>query len=256
MMRHRILVVENDRGVREVVALALGETYDVEEAATGAEALGVVRREPFAAVVLDYRLPDQTGLEVLSQIKTTQPGLPVVMITGFGSEGVCASALKLGIRDYFPKPLSVFDLRRSLDQILSDEPRREHWELGDRRRDDLVLARLRGQPDLRIQRAVAMIQHHYWEHLALPGLAHEVGMSKRGLSRRFREVMGMTLRRYLVRVRLEKAQELLVAKQASITEIALAVGFGDLPRFDKVFKRYTGHTPSAHRSQTFAESNK
>lgn len=256
MTRDRILVVEDDQGVREVLALALDGTYDVKQAATGAEALGVARREPLAAVVLDYRLPDQTGLEVLSQLRSTHPGLPVVMITGFGSEGVCASALKLGIRDYFHKPFSVFDVRRSLDQILSDESRRGHGELGDRRRDQFVLARLRGQPDLRIQKTVAMIQHHYWDHLTLQVLAHEVAMSKYGLSRRFREVMGMTLRGYLVRVRLEKAQELLIAKQASITEIALAVGFADLPRFDKVFKRYTGFTPSAYRSRTFAESNK
>jgi YesN/AraC family two-component response regulator len=254
--RDRILVVVDDQRVREVLALSLGGTYDVKQAATGAEALGVVSRVPLAAVILDYRLPDQTGLEVLSQIRSTDPGLPVVMITGYGSEGVCASALKLGIRDYFPKPQSVFDLRRSLDQILSDESRRGHRELGDRGRGQLVLARLRDQPDLRIQKIVAMIQHHYWNHLTLPMLAREVGMSKCGLSRRFREVMGMTLRGYLMRVRLEKAQDLLIAKQAPITEIALAVGFGDLPRFDKVFKRYSGCTPSAYRSRTFAESNK
>jgi transcriptional regulator GlxA family with amidase domain len=106
---------------------------------------------------------------------------------------------------------------------------------------------------LRIQKTVTLIHHHYWGHLTLPVLAHEVGMSERRLSRRFREVMGMTLRGYLVRVRLEKAQALLTAKQDSITEIAMAVGFGDLPRFDKMFKRYTGFTPSAYRSQTSNE---
>src|SRR5262245_46071350 len=245
MPRDGILVVEDDEAVREVVALALSEAYEVKQAATGTEALDVVRREPVAAVVLDYRLPDQTGLDVLRQIKSTNPALPVVMMTGYGSEGVCAAALKLGIRDYFPKPLNVFDLRRSLDHILSHDSTRAH-----RRGDETTWARLRGQPDLRIQKTVALIHHHYWGHLTLPVLAHEVGMSERRLSRRFREVMGMTLRAYLVRVRLEKAQALLTAKQDSITEIAMAVGFGDLPRFDKMFKRYTGFTPSAYRSQT------
>ena len=248
MPRNRILLVEDDRRVREVVALVLGEAYDVKEAGTGAEALGVMLREPIAAVVLDYRLPDQTGLDVLTRIQSIFPGLPVVMMTGYGSEGVCAAALKLGIRDYFPKPLNVFELRRSLDHILSHESTGAH-----RRRDESVSTRLRGQPDLRIQKTVALIHHHYWGHLTLPVLAHEVGMSKRRLSRRFREVMGMTLRGYLVRVRLEKAQALLTAKQDSITEIAMAVGFGDLPRFDKMFKRYTGFTPSAYRLQASNE---
>ena len=248
MPRNRILLVEDDQRVREVVALILSEAYDVKEAATGAEALSIMLREPVAAIVIDYRLPDQTGLEVLTQIRSIFPGLPAVMMTGYGSEGVCAAALKLGIRDYFPKPLNVFDLRRSLDHILTDDSPRVH-----RRPDESVSARIQGQPDLRIQKTVALIHHHYWGHLTLPVLAHKVGMSERRLSRRFREVMGMTLRGYLVQVRLEKAQALLTARQDSITEIAMAVGFGDLPRFDKMFKRYTGYTPSAYRLQASNE---
>jgi DNA-binding response OmpR family regulator len=139
------------------VALALSEAYDVQQAATGAEALGIVRREPVAAVVLDYRLPDQTGLDVLSQIKSAQPRLPVIMMTGYGSEGVCASALKLGIRDYFPKPLSVFDLRQSLGRILAEDRPGSREALGNREQDRWAQARLRGQPDLRIQKAAVLI---------------------------------------------------------------------------------------------------
>jgi two-component system, response regulator YesN len=249
MRRERVLVVEDDQGVREVVTLALSEAYDVKQATTGTEALSIMRREPVAAVVLDYRLPDQTGLEVLSEIKSAQPGLPVIMMTGYGSEGVCASAFRLGIRDYFPKPLSVFDLRRSLGHILSQDGGEGYEEPDDQRRDQLLLARLRDQPDLRIQKAVALIQQHYWDHLTLPDLAHQVGMSKYHLSRRFREVMGVTLRGYLLRVRLEKAKALLSIMKASITEVAVAVGFNDLPRFDKLFKRYTGVTPSSFRDR-------
>jgi len=240
-------VVEDDQRVREVVTLALSEAYDVTEAATGTEALDIVRRGPVAAVVLDYRLPDRTGLEVLSAIKSALPELPVVMMTGYGSEGVCASAFKLGVRDYFAKPLSVFDLTRTLDRILSGDREAGHEVSGYQSRDQLVLARLRDQPDLRIQKAAVLIQQRYWDHLTLPGLARQVGMSKYRLSRRFREVMGVTLRGYLLRVRLEKAKALLSVMQASITEVALTVGFSDLPRFDKLFKRYTGVTPSSFR---------
>src|SRR5437667_766462 len=146
MERERILVVEDDQGVREVLTLALSEAYDVKQAATGTEARDIVRREPLAAVVLDYRLPDRTGLEVLSEIKSTMPGLPVVMMTGYGSEGVCASALKLGVRDYFAKPLSVFDLTLTLGRILSADREEGHEVSGyQSHRDRLVLARLRDQ---------------------------------------------------------------------------------------------------------------
>ena len=80
-------------------------------------------------------------------------------------------------------------------------------------------------------------------------------MSKSLLSRRFKEVAGMTFRGYLLRVRLERAKTLLSRKHASITEVAHSVGFGDLPRFDKLFKRYTGLTPSAYRARHVGPSS-
>jgi AraC-like DNA-binding protein len=61
--------------------------------------------------------------------------------------------------------------------------------------------------------------------------------------------MGISFRAYLLRVRLERAKHLLAHRRASITEVAQAVGFGDLPRFDKLFKRDTGVTPSTYRSR-------
>jgi two-component system response regulator YesN len=58
----------------------------------------------------------------------------------------------------------------------------------------------------------------------------------------------MTFRDYVLRVRIERAKVLLADRHVSISEVAQNVGFGDLPHFDKVFKRYAGITPSAYRS--------
>ena len=82
MARPQVLLVDDERRLREVVTLFLSEAYDVKQAATGDEAIRIVRREPVAAVVLDYRLPDRSGLEVLIEIRSARPRLPVVMMTG------------------------------------------------------------------------------------------------------------------------------------------------------------------------------
>ena len=249
MRRERILVVEDDRAVQELVTLCLSDAFDVTQAATGAEALNIVRQESVAAVVLDYRLPDRSGLEVLSELRSAQPELPVIMMTGYGSEGVCASAFKLGVHDYFPKPLNVFTLRQSVCRVVSGDRSRSEDVSAGRGREAWGEGPPPHQADLAIQKAAVLIQQRYWDHLTLPGLAQEVGMSKYRLSHRFREVMGVTLRGYLLRARLERAKQLLAATRTHITEVALAVGFGDLPRFDKLFKRYTGVTPSAYRDR-------
>jgi YesN/AraC family two-component response regulator len=249
MRQECILVVHDDHLVREVVSLAFRDAYEVRQATTGVQAIGIVRRDRVSVVVLDYRLPDADGLQMLSEIRSARPDLPVIMVTGYGSEAVCAAAFKLGVRDYLPKPFTVFQLRRSVASALAHRDDggerasvgRAHGLCGTPPRTD--------RPEIAIEKAVALIQQRYWDQLTLSGLAREVGVSKYRLSRRFHAVTGVTLRGYLLRARLEKAKVLLSTTRDHITEVALAVGYGDLPRFDKLFKRYTGVTPSVYRER-------
>jgi two-component system response regulator YesN len=107
-----------------------------------------------------------------------------------------------------------------------------------------------------ILKGVKLVQERYWDRVSLSELARELGISKFMLSRRFRQVMGVTFRAYLLRLRLEKAKALLATGGFSITEVAQMVGFGDLPRLDKLFKRYAGVTPSAYRDRELVSDNK
>jgi DNA-binding response OmpR family regulator len=104
MEQAKVLLVEDDPRLSEVITLFLSETYEVRRAATGAEAIGILRREQVAAVLLDYRLPGQlSGLDVPRQ---GSQRLPVIMMTGYGSELLVASP-QTGISDYFTKPVNM-----------------------------------------------------------------------------------------------------------------------------------------------------
>jgi two-component system response regulator YesN len=247
----RILVVDDDVTVQEVLTFFLGAAYEVTPATSGADALSRLSREPVDLVMLDHRLPDCTGLEILSKLRSIHPKLPVVMLTGYGSEWICAAAFKQGVSDYLQKPVNAVDLVGTVTRILpsgleGNAPSCERQTLRD----------CPAPLCIPVKRAMELIQQRYWDQFSLSSLALQVGMSKYHLSRRFREVLGVTFRDYLLRVRLERAKALLATGQVSITEVAQNVGFGDLPRFDKVFKRYTGVTPSAYRLLAISQSNK
>ena len=249
MGQRQILVVEDDHNVREVLTDLLGAVYEVRPARTGAEALAILEEEDIALIVLDYRLPDRTGLEVLAEIKATRPGLPVIMMTGYGSEGLCASAFRLGVREYFPKPFDTRDLMHAVRHILGGPfPTQERDDyarvVGSHR--DLLPAPSARWYDVVILKGVKLVQERYWDRVPQSALARELGVSKYAFSRRFRQVIGVPFRDYLVRLRLEKAKALVRIGHVSFTEVAHMVGFGDLPRLDKLFKRYTGVTPSAY----------
>jgi DNA-binding NtrC family response regulator len=101
-----ILVVDDDADVRADVGRALcnsGDGWEVRFAATAKEALALATGAGIEAVVLDYRLPDADGLTVLGDLRRARPDLPVVMITGSGSESVAVKAIKLGAADYVVK---------------------------------------------------------------------------------------------------------------------------------------------------------
>jgi two-component system, response regulator YesN len=240
-----ILAIDDDSTVQEILTCFLGDGYRVQGAATGAEALRRLRREPVDLVVLDHRLPGRTGLEILPEVRLIRPKVPVIMLTGYGSEWICAAAFKLGIADYLQKPVSAVDLVAAVRRILSPGAGR-----GKPPSESPMPAGGRAPLCMPVEKAIGLIQHRYWEHFSLSTLARQVGMSKCRLSHRFHEVLGVTFRDYLMSVRLERAKALLAAGHVSITEVAQGVGFSDLPRFDKVFKRYTGLTPSAYRSST------
>jgi len=246
MEQAKVLLVEDDPRLSEVITLFLSETYEVRRAAIGAEAVQILRCEQVAAVLLDYRLPGpMSGLDVLAKIRSTHARLPVIMMTGYGSELLVASALKLGISDYFTKPVNIDDILQSLRKILTPGANGNGRSAGG----SLLPARSSTDVlDLSIQKLMKTIQLRAADDLSLADLARELGVSKYHLSYRFKKAVGVTFRSYVLRARIERAKGLLQDGRVSVTDVAFMVGFSDLARFDKLFKRHMGLTPSAYRA--------
>ena len=111
--RPRILLVEDEAAQREILAYNLGaEGYAVEQAATGDEALLMVRESPPDVVVLDWMLPGVSGIEICRQIKARREtrSIPVIMLSARSEEGDRVRGLETGADDYVTKPYSVAEL--------------------------------------------------------------------------------------------------------------------------------------------------
>ena len=104
MNRPLLLVVEDDADLRGVVALALRNYgYEVKEAATGSEALRLIRVRAPDAVILDLRLPDMNGFEVTASIRAEYE-LPIIILSALAEEQHQVRALDGGANDYVTKP--------------------------------------------------------------------------------------------------------------------------------------------------------
>lgn len=105
----------------------------------------------------------------------------------------------------------------------------------------------RAEP-VEIWKARNFIRAHSDEKLSLPRIAQAVNISPNYLSEKFREVTGENLVRYIGRTRVEKARVLLNEVDLRISEIAFAVGFQSLSQFNRVFKEFSGKSPSQYRA--------
>lgn len=109
----RVLVVEDDRHIRELVCLHLGlEGHDCEEAVSGTDALRLAQEKPFDLVVLDLMLPGVDGITVCRAIRRQGPNrdVPILMLTARHDESDKVVGLESGADDYLTKPFGVREL--------------------------------------------------------------------------------------------------------------------------------------------------
>ncbi|MFQ5946027.1 MAG: sigma-54-dependent transcriptional regulator, partial [Anaerolineae bacterium] len=115
----RILVVDDERGMREVLSSMLKkEGYDVAVAEGGEVAIEAIRREAYDAVITDVRMPKVDGLQVLKALKDVSPNTVVIMITAFGSSETAVEAMKLGAYDYITKPFKYDEVTLNIKRAL------------------------------------------------------------------------------------------------------------------------------------------
>jgi DNA-binding NtrC family response regulator len=120
MPRPVILVVDDDPGVRESFRLILEDHYDVLDVPDGPQALDTVRAAQVDLVLLDIRLPEMDGIEVLERMKAIDDGMEVILVTAVKTVRTAVAAMKLGAFDYLTKPFEEDELlqlvRRALEK--------------------------------------------------------------------------------------------------------------------------------------------
>ena len=116
----RILLVDDDEDMRSLLADVLSDDgYTVVQAANGAEALVLLHRETFAAILLDKRMPGLSGMDLLPGLRVICPETPVIVITAFGDAHTAAEGAEKGAFGLLFKPFPMDELRGMLDHALS-----------------------------------------------------------------------------------------------------------------------------------------
>lgn len=122
-VRHhiKVLVVDDDPQVCKTVAMILQDNgYDVQTFTQGRQGLQAVRKGPFDLALIDIKMPDMNGVELLEKIKNDDPRVAIVVMTAYPDVQTAAETMRLGARDYITKPFREDQLLSAVERIAQE----------------------------------------------------------------------------------------------------------------------------------------
>jgi DNA-binding NtrC family response regulator len=118
-IKARILVIDDDEGIRKVITTALNdESYITDTASNGKEAIEKSRINAYNLAIIDIHLPDMEGTQLLAELKETTPKMRKIIVTGFPEVQNAITAVKKGADDYITKPVKIDVLINSIREQL------------------------------------------------------------------------------------------------------------------------------------------
>jgi two-component system response regulator AtoC len=121
-MKPAILVVDDDEVMRQTLSDVLKKRgYQVSTAETGGQTLSSIREQLFDLILLDIRLPDMDGLDVLTRIKEMESDLMVIVMTAYSDVHTAVTAMKSGAYDYIDKPFELEELKILIQKALETQ---------------------------------------------------------------------------------------------------------------------------------------
>ncbi len=155
-----ILVADDDKSHRLMLTTLLEEWgYKTLEAKNGKEAVTISEKYPVDLVLMDMRMPELNGIEATKQIVTTNPALPVIIITAYSSIPTAVEAIKSGAYDYVTKPLDFDALKIILERSLSHVKLRQENEVLKKQLSRLKIQDMIGKSPVmqKLQETIALV---------------------------------------------------------------------------------------------------
>ncbi len=199
-------------------------------------------------VIVDIRMPEISGLELIRRLKPSLPDCVFVILSGYSEFEYAKSAIGLEVFDYLLKPFDEDDAEELLERLVAHLARR---------REQSHLIQEEPVPSVhsnqQFNKLLSYVDHHVYEPLSLEKLAEDHFLSANYCSQLFKSATGKTFSNYVRDKRIVRAKELLEKSAMSITDVAAAVGYDDIHYFTRIFSTQVGMPPRKYRSENKTE---
>jgi signal transduction histidine kinase/ligand-binding sensor domain-containing protein/DNA-binding response OmpR family regulator len=244
----RLLIVEDNKDLRDLISSRLKESYDILQAADGEEGLETALREMPDIIISDVMMPRMDGIEMSRKIKNDirTSHIPLILLTAKTGEESKLEGLTAGADDYITKPFNQDILQVKIRNLI------ELYKL----KQDLLDKQIRIEPskiavnsldEQLIKKAIEYTEENISNpSLSVGELSRELGMSRVQLYKKLSSLTGKTPIEFIRIIRLKRAAQLLKESRLTVSEIAYEVGFNNPKYFRKYFKDEFGVLPSQY----------
>ncbi|MCB0685287.1 MAG: response regulator [Saprospiraceae bacterium] len=243
-----ILIVEDHPEMRSHISAVLEEQYSVMEAGDGNEGLSKAINEIPDLIITDTMMPLMDGHQFSEKIKNHEctSHIPVLMLTAKATLENKLTGLAAGVDAYLTKPFNVLELKSSIEALLKERKRLRKIFSGQLlvSPKDIVINTLDQQF---LEKLLNVLEANYSDStFGLPQMQKALAISKTQLHRKLTAIAGQSSGEFLRNFRLQRAAQILSKKGETVTQVAFAVGFENVPYFTKCFKDLFGMPPSKY----------
>lgn len=222
----------------------------VKLAENGKEALTYIETHCVDVLLCDIKMPLLTGIDVAKTIYTNHRDIKIIFLSGYKDFNFAKKAMEYGVKDYILKPtkynelVDVFSrIKKELDAFHFDSTSSSEFEKKTSSTDSLGYN----------ERIIIIITDYIKDNfrdVTLEDLSKIAHLNPQYLSKFFKEKTGMNISAYILKVKMEKAEELLNNIEYKIYEISEMVGYSNPKNFTRTFKKYFGKNPRQYRNNT------
>lgn len=248
MPNYKYVVAEDESLIRKNLVkkiTALGLPFELAgEASNGADAILLIEKYCPRLVITDIRMPQTDGLELARYIQKNHPDTKTIILSGFHDFSYAQSALRYGAVDYLLKPVTAQALSEALHKLLitmdSEAVELDSYRSSNSRLDQKSICEL----------LETYLHENYKQEISFQELGEKFGFTPEYLGKLFKKHTGETPSKYLTKLRMNKAKQLLLNNpEMEIQMVGELVGYKDGFYFSRAFKSHTGIQPSEFRNQ-------
>ncbi len=244
----KILIVEDDPDLRYYIGTCLPENYSVFEASDGKAGIKMAKEIQPNLIITDIMMPEMDGIEFCRKIKADfiTSHIPVIILTALSSLEIQLEGMETGADAFIVKP---FNKRYLITCIRSTIASREKLRKAFLIKLDIEPKEITSTSldEVFLQKAKDIVEKNIDDpDFGVSELISAIGMSRTLVHMKLTELISCSTGEFIKQIRLKRACQLLKQRSHRISDVCYMVGFSSPHHFSKLFKKYTGYTPTEY----------